>query len=169
VERELKRRAEAPDEVSIVKNGDFTEKPKGRFFGGWYSVAPPAPLDAGTFVIGGASCRIEGGEKSVAVGQYLPDLKPNTRYRLSFFLKLENVRCEGKGGGAGVTMMQGFNHSFPERTSYTGTMDWTHAMFEFTTDPETNSRVRSYIRLRMSARTSGTAWFDGVRLVELKQ
>ena len=167
VEHELKRRAAAPEEKSIISNGDFDGPVKGRFFSGWYSGKPPAPLDSATYVVGGASCRIEGSDDGDVVTQYLPSLKPNTRYRLSFFLKLDNLQCKSSGGGAGITMMQGFNHSFPERTSYTGTMDWTHCCFELTTDPETNSRTRSYIRLRLSAGTSGTAWFDGVRLVEL--
>ena len=60
-----------------------------------------------------------------------------------------------------------WNHSFPERTAYTGTMDWTHCQFTYTTRPGTNGKKRAYIRLVLSAGCTGTAWFDGVRIVEM--
>ena len=179
VERELARRAAHPEEVSIISNGDFEDLPRPtkaeRFYNKWYSAAPPFPLHTADAVTGDACVVVTGATAAVNIAQYLPDLKPSTRYRLSFFLKLDDVQCSSATGGAGITLFDAYNHSFPENMSYTGTMDWTHCAFEFTTDPETNRRInpstgqpyQSYIRLRMSANTSGKASFDGVRLTEV--
>ena len=166
---EQKRRAAHPEEVSIVSNGDFTESPRGRFFGGWYVDKEPAPLSQTESVVGGQSVVLTGAEdgKRQMVGQYLPQLKPNTRYRISFYLKLADVVSPEAGGGASITLMDDWNHSFPERTAYTGTMDWTHCQFTYTTRPGTNGKKRAYIRLVLSAGCTGTAWFDGVRIVEM--
>ena len=47
-----------------------------------------------------------------------------------------------------------------------GTFDWIHQTFDFTTEPETNSRCKSYLYLRLSG-ANGTTWFDGVCLEEV--
>ena len=150
----------------IITNGDFTAKPKGRFFGGWYG-NKFAPLVSDEGVTGGRCVMLDGSSNgATVVCQYLPKLKPDTRYRLSYFVKTENVFSAGKGGGAGAVIMDAFNNSFPAHTRYSGTMDWTHVWFDLTTHPDTNKRVKSYIRLVLSANTTGRAWFDGVRLEE---
>ena len=179
VERELARRAAHPEEISVISNGDFEDLPRPkrteRFYNGWYSDKPPFPLCTTDVVTGDACVTVTGATDAVSITQYLPDLKPSTRYRLSFFIKTDDVQCSSVTGGAGITLFDAYNHSFPENMSYTGTMGWTHCAFEFTTDPETNLRInpstctpyRSYIRLRMSANSSGKAYFDGVRLTEV--
>ena len=163
--RELKLRRLDTDERQIIKNGDFTAKPRGRFFDGWYG-DKFAPLVTNDCVVGGQCVMLEGGSNSVCVCQYLPDLKPDTRYRLSYFVKTENLFCKGKGGGAGAVIMDAFNTYYPANTRYSGTMGWTHVWFDLTTNPDTNKRVKSYIRLVISANATGRAWFDGVRLEE---
>ena len=164
--RELKLRKLDTAACQIITNGDFTVKPRGRFFGGWYG-NKFAPLVRDEGVTGGQCVMLEGSSNGASVVcQFLPQLKPDTRYRLSYFVKTENLFSKGKGGGAGAVIMDAFNNSFPAHTRYSGTMDWTHVWFDLTTHPDTNRRVRSYIRLVISANTTGRAWFDGVRLEE---
>ena len=168
VEPELKRRAAHPEEVSLVVGGDFTTKTRGRWCGKWYANANESfPLAEDATAVGGRCVCLTGRVDRVQVGQCLPDLRPSTRYRLSFFLRLDNLQGQGGKGGAGVTIFDARNCSFPEHTSLTGTMGWRHFKYEFTTHPDTNKEKRSYIRLRLTAGCTGTAWFDGVRLTEI--
>ena len=165
---ELARRAAHPEERNIVSFGDFSGKVQGRNCGGprgWYMGKPPFPLDTDVFVVGKASCRLVATNESAIAMEYLPDLKPETRYRLSFFLKTEDLRSP-TGGGAHVVVNDGVNNSFPPRRSISGTMDWTHFSFEFTTRPK-KEKHRSYIRLIVRGPCHGTAWFDGVRISEI--
>ena len=169
---ELKRRAAHPEEVSIVADGDFNVTRRKRYFGKWYGDVEREYLTTSTSVTCGKCVELVGDPESkrgVMVAQYLPDLKPDTTYRLSFFLKTENVKGPKGKGGAGVTIMDARNNYFPKRTSYSGTMDWTHCQFEFTTHPDTGKRHKPYIRLRLSKGCTGKAWFDGVRLVEMNK
>ena len=112
----------------------------------------------------------------------LPAMKPNTRYRLSYFVKTEGVEplpLNGGGGGVSVNVWDDRNHWFPSSASnprgasFTGTMDWIYQEFEFTSGPLTNNRDpskgkihHSYLNLhRLYA--SGRVWFDDVRLEEI--
>ena len=126
---------------------------------------PPFPLDTDVFAVGKASCRLVATNETAVAMEYLPDLKPETRYRLSFFLKTDDLRSPA-GGGAHVVVNDGVNNSFPPRRSIAGTMDWTHFSFEFKTRPK-KENCRSYIRLIVRGPCQGTAWFDGVRISEI--
>ena len=170
VERELARRARRTweEKYNIIADGDFCTVPKSssRFCGEWSAAQAPFPRETSTYVTGDGCVVVTGGTAAVNINQYLTGrLKPSTRYRLSFFLKLDDVQCEGSSGGAGVTFYDAYNHQFPPYMSYTGTADWAHYSFEFTTDA--HPIAKPYIRLRMSANCRGTAYFDGVRLTEL--
>ncbi len=166
---ELARRAAHPEERNIVSFGDFDAPVHGRNIGGprgWYMGKPPFPLDTDVFAVGKASCRLVATNESAIAMEYLPDLKPETRYRLSFFLKTEDL-CSPTGGGAHVVVNDGVNNSFPPRRSISGTMDWTHFSFEFTTRAKKGDH-RSYIRLIVRGPCRGTAWFDGVHIAEIQ-
>ena len=80
--------------------------------------------------------------------QYLPALKPATRYRLSFFVKLQDVKPLKAGGGVCANLYDDANRWFPAHNWLTGTMDWTFQSYEFTTGKNTNAKVNSYLRLR---------------------
>ena len=101
-------------------------------------------------------------------GRCAETLKPNTRYRLSFFIKGKDITPTRKGGGAGITLCDAYNHSFPRTAGLTGTFDWTYQTFEFKSDPESNNRCKSYLYLRIGG-ANGTAWFDGLSLVEIPE
>lgn len=135
--------------------------------GVWYS----CKRDPDVKIVSDASVRIHATNGTATTLYYLdgrsaPALKRNARYRLSFFIKGENIEPTRKGGGAGITLCDAFNHAFPSTAGIVGTFDWIHQTFEFKTDPESNDRCLSYIYLRLSG-ANGTVWFDGVRIEEL--
>ena len=94
-------------------------------------------------------------------------LKPATRYRLSYCVKLENVvPLTGRGGvAAAVIDGTGTTRFFPER-KLRGTMPWIRQSFVFETGSAQNWKGRPQIRLAISA-ASGEARFDDILLEEL--
>ena len=131
-------------------------------------------LDTSTFVTPPHSIRFSG-TNTASVGFYfgaqgLPAIKPNTRYRLTYFVKTQDVEpsaMNGGGGGVAVNINDDRNRWFPSGNMFTGTMDWIFQKFEFTSGPDVEKH-RSYFWLhRLNA--SGTAWFDDVRLEEIDE
>lgn len=101
-----------------------------------------------------------------------PRLKPNTRYRFSYYLKLEDLQPLNRGGGAGsdVTTDRSRRDAafwFPAGASPFGTHDWFRQEFEFRTF-DTVPTNKPYATLSLRVRHSkGTAWYDGVRVEEI--
>lgn len=100
-------------------------------------------------------------------------LKPNTSYRLSYFLKTENLRSLGQNGGACMEVEQ-FGTSYsaeraPKARYWTGDRDWIHQALEFrTNDDPLKDGYKASLWLRIF-NCEGTARFDGVRLEELSR
>ena len=134
---------------------------------GWYSFKE----DDSVKIVSDRSLKIVS-TNGTAVSLYYLDggsaytLKPNTRYRISFFVKGENIVPVRQGGGAGITICDAFNNSYPKPAALSGTFDWLYQSFEHKTAAETNLRGRSYIYLRVSG-ANGTAWFDGITIEEI--
>lgn len=159
---------------SILDNGDFTAAPKGNMLGKWYGLrkkdAKPGQsvsLDKSTFIKGGQSLKLVtsmAGQK-IKIAQYLPQLKPETKYLLTFYIRTQDIKRQYKYGGVVVNINDGINHWFPKNW-FIGSMPWTKQGFEFTTGSETNKKHTAYIRLVISKAT-GAAWFDDVRLREV--
>lgn len=98
-------------------------------------------------------------------------LKPNTSYRLSYFLRTENLKSLGRNGGACMEVEQfGTVYSadrVPKSKYWNGTRDWIHQSMEFKTNGDPLKKgYRASLWLRIF-NSEGTAWFDGVRLEEL--
>ena len=127
--------------------------------------------DKSTFVTAPASIRLVSTNRSVVCTHVLAAgpsrLKPNTRYRLSYFVKTEGVEPLSRNGGAVVIINDGRNRTFPTLGAAVGTVDWMHREFHFTTGPKANDGRDAYLRVAISQAT-GTAWFDGVELTEEK-
>ena len=102
-------------------------------------------------------------------------LKPNTKYRLSYFLKTDGLeRRDPKGGRGGACMeveQYGRKYSakrMPAENYWQGTRDWFHQSLEFKTNGDVSlPGYKANLWLRVFNST-GTAWFDGVRLEELR-
>ena len=165
-------------DTSVIKFGDFEEPILSkRFLGAWGSTnnwfaREKLQKDTRIFRTGGASLRFEKTTPaSEAICQYLPALKPNTKYKFSYMVRLENVKAQGKGGfNLNIRMGgEGNRHqtlAFPG-ASMTGTNDWVRFEHEFTSTPDVGKKHRPYVGLYMSNAT-GTVWIDNVKLVEVK-
>ena len=99
-------------------------------------------------------------------------MKPNTRYRFSYFLKCEDLKPVSRGGGATVSIFDVVNgtHYVPDIYYPKGTTDWMYFDYEFTTgdkvdDPATKKTAYITLRIRNAA---GAAYFDDVRLEEVR-
>lgn len=167
---------EEVENTSILDNGNFTAVPRQYLLGKWYAprkknIKPGQSwsLDKSTFVKGGQSLKLVNSPDAprISATQYLPQLKPNTKYLLTFYIKTEDLKAQGgKSGGAVVNVNDGKNRWFPQNW-FLGSMPWTKQGFEFTTDSATNKKYQSYMQLYIHGAT-GTAWFDDVRLREVK-
>jgi hypothetical protein len=90
-------------------------------------------------------------------------VKPNTRYRLSGWIKTEDVRVVEAGGafGASLSVLGGFEAS----GSVTGTQDWKRVDVDFKTGNRDSIDVAARLgHIRSTA--TGRAWFDDLVLVE---
>jgi hypothetical protein len=178
-----------PDMCNIVANGDFGfgrigashsfGKRVGQEMVGWYGSrdSRETDLDTQVFHSAPASMRIAQSETDLSkkphsgIRQYVADgerrLKPNTRYRLSFFVKLDNVSPLKSGGGVVARVWdddKGIRFPSPaDGGPLAGTTDWIAQSFEFTSGPNTNGSRKSYVDLCISGAT-GTIWVDDVRL-----
>ncbi|MHB9139644.1 MAG: carbohydrate-binding family 9-like protein, partial [Victivallaceae bacterium] len=163
-------------ETSIIDNGDFAAPLQGRMLGQWYGplakdIKPGQSfsIDKMTSVKGGQSLKLTNqGPGKVGFVQYLPQMKPNTRYRVSCYVKTENIKPLGNFvGGVCIRVFSDKNHFFPANW-YTGTMPWEKCSVEFTSGPKSNIiNEKSYLCLNI-INADGTAWFDDVKICEVK-
>lgn len=183
VSRELARRAAKGDGANLVLNGSF-DGPQpatasrrhfgvyanGKWKGGWIGSADSVPhmavvREAPAGMASSLRLSVRGEPREVTVGQSIaPEgthFKPGKRYRISLFVKLENVVGNGPSGGVGVRAWAGTNPWFPERR-LTGSTDWIHQEFFFTAAANCE-KVPSRLSLSLWNAT-GTVWFTGVRL-----
>ena len=98
-------------------------------------------------------------------------MKPNTKYRFTFFLKCKDLKPLHRGGGATVSLCDAVNgtHYVPDMYYPRGDTDWMLFSYDFTTGDKVDDparKVNAYITLRIR-NASGTAYFDDVRLEEL--
>ena len=184
-------RAAHPGLHNVAANFDFSVgrigashafgKMSGKEMVGWYGSRNPSETDLDTKVFRSApsSMRITQRNQDLSkntisgITQYITDgarrLKPNTRYRYSFFPKLEGVTPLKRGGGVIARVWDDRNLWFPSATDggpLTGTTDWIAQSYEFTSGPKTNDGCKSYMGFEIRQAT-GTVWVDDVRLEEL--
>ena len=159
--------------VNLIGNGVFADAE------GWKLSAPDgeATVDPREGVTGAGALRLASADHCPtggfirAQGTYslkgASRLQTGRRYRLSFFMKLKDVRAYQFGGGACVLVMHGGDdtaHTFPYLT---GSSDWIHQEFTFTARPEKSDDAPEFVRARLT-NASGEVWFDGFRLEEVK-
>lgn len=156
---------------NLIQNEDFSMPERGKtLFGGkWYCSADRPRntrigFDSNTFISGFRSICLETRNGTDALRQDLPTLKPGTRYRISFFIKLENVLLKNRlFSGATLNIWSDRNLWFPEKR-LSGTIPWTYQEFIFKTGP--NVKKGSYLLLYLQ-NADGKVWFDRIRLEEL--
>ena len=162
VEKALAARAAAPAR-SVVRNGDFES------MDGWRVESGSVELDRDVKVTGSASVKLTSDGGRVAFRQDLgEDFKPGTKYRVSFFVKLGDVRpTETKGShSAYVEFFDDDWVFFPKDSKLDGTVDWMHQSYEFSTKARRSEKPR-FVHLLMLG-VKGTVWFDGLRVEEIR-
>lgn len=159
---------EAADEFAgvtqFVKNGSFEEmdgeNPKGwrprRWQRGEVTFAVESPGRTGE-----RSVSISSASGADASWVTAVPVRPYSRYRLSGFIKTENVEA-GTGRGALINV----HGERPWRTApLAGTLDWTEVDFEF--DVGANDGLEITCLLGGWGRSTGKAWFDDIELTRL--
>ena len=165
VKAALARRAKAKP-VNLLANGDFAKDVRG-----WNGRVAFDPSDG--VVAPGCVRVVSDGKGNDAYQHFNGDglsLKPNTRYRLSFFVKFRDVVATKGGNWCGVfgNAWAGGNVWTPQIFGHTGTADWMYQELVFTTCGDAEKLRRAYVALKvMSAK--GTAWFDDVVLEEMPE
>ncbi|NLZ64386.1 MAG: DUF4838 domain-containing protein [Lentisphaerae bacterium] len=154
----------APPATSLLKDSDFSAPLRNkRFVGAWHS-HPVINQDRQCFRTAGVSIRLD--ESSQSIGQYLTDLQPGARYRLSFYIKTQDLKAAGRGGYyVKIDWGNGIPNTFP-RNAYNSDMPWTRQEFEFTAPAEIGTRSKPYLRFQRHNIT-GTAWIDQAELHEI--
>ena len=165
VEKGLAKRAGRPDR-SMLRNGDCESTEK------WEAIpagATKLSLDATTFVTGQHSFKMTTGATNEYsfVRQYCR-FKPGTKYRVSYFQKLQDVKPIGEVGGVYCEYYDGGWHWFPrDEPAMNGTTDWVYREYDFEI-PEKPAKGAHFFHFYFS-HAVGTAWFDDVRIEELLQ
>ena len=129
-------------------------------------------FDEDSFVTGTRSLKLKLDKPGIVYIQNLvSDLKPDTRYRISFFMKTESVVPSGVKRGAFLrvsarTGETAFVNQFLPLQGIVGTKGWFRQNFEFKTSPAPWHK-NVYVAPSLIY-ASGTVWFDDIRLEEIK-
>ena len=175
VAAEVRYRAEHPGRTNILFNGRFE---KGIF--SWRrNVGKLGEVAWTPEGFGGAGAiRISSRDTSTEISpktfwraystQVLGErIKPSTRYRLSYFVKLDNVVTTKRRGGVTVAFLNcGLEETLYPKTRLHGTTPWIRQCFEFATSTEVGKEKPPDMRLLMTE-AYGTVYFSDVRLDEL--
>jgi hypothetical protein len=148
---------------NLVKNGEFNSK--SNWNPSWSKVKGTIEIDTTTFKSAPSSMKVV----STAKNQYTfcrqsVTVKPNTEYIFSVNMKTENV--EGNGAcywvlkANGKTLRDGSTAGLWKGD--TGTIDWTPVMISF----KTKESTKLTLMFGFKPATTGTVWFDDVKLVE---
>jgi hypothetical protein len=164
-----------PTISNIIKNGSFNGEVKNNLLGGWILPGKPAGFESfavvnDPFSESGKTLMLErkSSEKgSFGATQYLPDLKPDTEYQLSYAVKIENLALgSNKYAGVVVNIWDDKNVWFPANY-LVSEMVWSRQGFKFKSGPNTNkpSHHKSYISLQIRD-ASCKVLFSDVKLIQ---
>ncbi len=145
----------------VVVNGSF-EDMDGKLPRGWRvsNRSPIFSVDSAAHT-GRTSVKVSSAEGADAWWYAVVPVKPYARYRLSGWIRAENVEA-GTGRGALFSLHGLEGMATP---AVTGTRDWTRVELVF--DSAGNDGVQVNCLLGGSGRSTGTAWFDDIQIEEL--
>jgi hypothetical protein len=154
---------------SLLENGEFTRGLDGWRFETWKNNVAKAAVDPNVMHNGRPSIRIDQTLATDSSVTQIVRLKPDRRYRLSGWVKTENIvkpeiANQRKGEeGASIGILGGYQKSI----SVLGTQNWTPVILDFTTT-KAKTEIRLGPRLGHYGKlVTGTAWFAELSLVEL--
>ena len=121
-------------------------------------------LDRKHFITAGQSLHlVNTGGNTFGVSQRVGGLKPNTRYRLSFYIRTKEVEPRRESLFSGLYVNKDRSRHLPS-TYISGTHEWTRMEFEFATPSEDKLNSRAPFGITM--KSPGEVWVDEIRLVE---
>ena len=151
--------------TQFIANGSF-EETDGQNPKGWAPRSWQREGDAGFAVeplghTGGRSVAISSEKGADASWVATVAIRPYSRYRLSGWIKTENL-VAGTGRGAQINVD---GEEAWRTAAVTGTQDWTRAEIEF--DAGANDALEVTCLFGGWGRSTGRAWFDDIELVRL--
>ena len=187
VKRGLWERANDKGVLNLLVNGDFTLPHTGRskrHFGvyrdgkwldGWITGDDELPFisftgEAPAGLPGSVRFAVPAGKpRTVSFVDFFKysgkRLKPNTRYRVSFFVKAKDISVSPAGGGVQARIAGNGNVFYPD-PGLRGTFDWIYQKYEFVTGADSGKNDAS---LTIGFRNStGEVWFSDVRFDEMR-
>jgi hypothetical protein len=161
---------------NIIKDHNFSDiSINDRWIGKW--IAPRKKdltsgkafsLDKKNYVIGGQSLKLTNNSPDrIVIVQPVAELKPDTLYRLSYYVKTKDVKpLTTIDAGVCANIWDGKNHWFP-KNRLLGTIPWSRQVFEFrTSKAKSGKKYKGTLRLFLLNAT-GSAWFDNITLVKI--
>ena len=168
LKRGLQRRSEKQSLENLIVNETFDTN-----INGWKG---KGEIDSSCKVIGSGAVKIviddsKGGGVYRMLNKGKERLKPNTKYRLSYFVRFENVVPTKKGGGVYSNVWTEGQNWYPTHPfGHTGSAGWIYQEQEFVSREEKGLHG-GYDNCSISLcllNATGTVWFDDVRLEETK-
>ena len=155
-----------PDTRKYLLKEDFSDRKKRHCWrSGGVNGGQEYGLDNRIFITDGQSMHFKNvKEMRMSSGFKLPEMKPNTKYRLTYFLKTRNLV-----GRRGAGMYLYFNKSkgiaLP-RIRELGTTPWHRISMEFTTPADTGQGREARLSMWIW-NAEGEAWFDQIEVTEV--
>lgn len=154
---------------NLLQNAAFEQGLDGWRFEAWKNKAARAVRDPNVTHNGRPSIRVDHPEATDSSVTQILDLKPNKRYRLSGWVKTQNIVkpaiASQRPGDEGASI--GILAAYEKSRSVLATQDWTYVSMDFTTTKE-KTHIRLGPRLGHHGKlVTGTAWFAEMSLVEL--
>ena len=125
-------------------------------------------IDKTSCVTGSASLKVVCDGSARAVFPLGEKLKALTRYRLSFFVRLDNVKSLPGWSGVVGEFFDGENYFHYPKPPLKGTSDWMYQEVIFTTPNRSQIKDEQKFQFLLK-NVKGTAWFDDVRIEEFPE
>lgn len=154
----------APAKKYLLQH-DFSD---GKIHSIWRSGGPKGgqvgEIDTKIFITGGKSLHFRNvGGKNISTGFSIPEMKPNTKYRLTYFLRTDKLT--GKQGAGVFLYFNKTNGRCMPHPQVLGTTSWHRLSFEFKSPANTGVGRKPTLGLWIW-QAAGEAWFDDVRIEE---
>ena len=154
---------------NLIPDGDFQtpvwySKKTVPYIGKWHMSGKGKKMyrDEHVFLTCGGSVRMQ--KNADRLRRYVDMLKPNTKYKLSFYVKVENL--ERESAFYPVIYWGGDGKSFAPKDRLSGTAPWTRYEYEFTTPVK---RKYSVLQFNILKTETGKAWLDHVEIFEVEK
>jgi thioredoxin-like negative regulator of GroEL len=153
---------------NLVMDGSFTQEILNSGFDWRYTPRPQiaVTLDRAEFHAGNRSLRLvySGSVSDAGIFQYIA-VQPNTRYRLSAWVRSEDIAT---ANGPTLTVLDGYdNVTYGSTEETVGTTPWHSVETELETGPETKLLILTVLRRPGDTRIQGKFWLNDIKLETL--